>query len=133
MGCSRMEFGFVSRIVLAGIALACAVGCETQMRKVKTPIPNANFAVELSGPDEKQHYRYAVLERETVVARRFLGPAKVDLPMNPKVVDHGGGRVTVTWGSGRGGAFTTIDTKARVVVADTNQANPSNEPFRSER
>jgi hypothetical protein len=122
-----MNPGF-SPLIIVWVAFAVLSGCE-RSSPVKTPIPGTALVVALEGPDEKQHYRYSVIENGAVVARRFIGPAKVDSPINPKVTDDGQGQVTVRWGSGREGAWATIDTNARRISADANLAN-SPEPFR---
>lgn len=111
------------------MALTMLCGCAAPLPTVNTPIPNTLFAVELHGPDEKHHWRYSVYENGALVARRFLGPAVVDLPVNPQVSQHGQGRVTVTWGAGPGRAFTTINIKGRAIAVDSNAANPTDEPF----
>ena len=123
-----MNPSFPLRMIVVWVTCTILPGCE-RSSPVKTPIQGTALVVALDGPDEKQHYRYSIVENGTVVARRFLGPAKVDYPVDPKVTDDGQGRVTVRWGSGRGGAFSVIDVKARVVSEDTNGANRS-EPFR---
>ena len=114
---------------LSLVALVFISGCRSET--IKTAIPRTNLEVQLDGPDLKDHYRYIVIENGTIVAERFLGPAQVISKSVPTIADDGKGRVTLTWGSGRGAAFTTIDTKNRLIVEDTNQANQRNHPFQS--
>jgi hypothetical protein len=132
-GHSSMNSIAAARTALICTALTMLCGCAAPLPTVETRIPNTPYAVALHGPDEKHHWRYSVYENGNLVARRFLGPANVDLPVNPQVAQHGQGRVTVTWGSGPGRAFTAIDIKARTVSKDTNAANPTDEPFKLQR
>ena len=116
-------------LCVALITLIFITGCRPVTVQT-TPLPRTNLEVRLEGPDEKGHYLYMIKESGAIVASRFLGPAQVTSQSVPSITDDGKGLVTLTWGSGHGSAFTTIDTKRRLIVEDANQANQPNQPFR---
>lgn len=95
----------------------------------QTELPGTGFTVWLHGPDSKGHHRYSVSDNSSVLIDRFLGPAQVSRPPKAELFDEGSGRFRIEWGSGRGAAYTVIDSTNRKIVEDTNGANPSNEPF----
>ena len=105
------------------------VSCvEESTRSTVTRLGSTGITVALLGPDEKHHYHYCVSDGAGVRLDRFLGPAQVSIPTQPQITDEGLGRFRVTWGSGKGAAFTLIDTKLRKVISDTNQSNRE-QPF----
>lgn len=111
------------------VALISGCGSGNSDPAAQTELPDTPFIVSLYGPDSKGHYHYTVADRSSVLIDRFLGPAQVNKPSKSNIFDEGQGRYRITWGPGRGEAFTLIDTETRRIVVDTNSANPSNQSF----
>jgi hypothetical protein len=115
-----------SRILFLSLLGILISSCQPPAKK--TPLPGTSLQVSLIGPDGKNHYHYAIIEKGEVVASRFLGPAQVRSEV-PTIIDEGSGRMSVSWGGAGNGAFIRIDTINRLILEDSNRANPSNRKF----
>ena len=103
-------------------------GCSNETISSIT-IPDTDLTIQLIGPDSKNHYSYVLLERDTAVAKRFLGPATIEQWDSPTVRHDGDGALKVSWGSKANAAFVEINAVERLIVRDSNQANTMNSPF----
>lgn len=110
-------------------ALLMACGGPAHVPLVETKLPGSDLVVRLVGPDSKGHYRYSVSDRSSVLIDRFLGPAHVASPPMANLTAEGSGRFKIEWISGGSSSFAVIDSTHRIIVGDSKQANPLNQPF----
>jgi hypothetical protein len=120
---------------LASSMIVCAVflaGCtKNPPLAARTQLPNSNLQVVLYGPDAKRHYRYEVLDAGIPVISRPLGPSRIGSYPMAEIDPVNARRVKIQWVGAKASGYTLLDPDARVVVEDSNPANPPNERFHS--
>jgi hypothetical protein len=97
-----------------------------------TKLPGTRYEIYLFGPD-KSGYFYSIESPDGDCGMRGLGHIAIDESIPPRLETLGKGVFRITWGRAPTTAFATIDTTKRLIVADSNNANPSNTPFETPR
>lgn len=90
-------------------------------------LAGTQYSVYLYGPEYGYYYR--ILTPDGQVGSRELGDVTIDESIPPQLDDLGNGVFRVTWAKYPTAAFTTIDTKQKLIVDDSNESNPKNIPF----
>jgi hypothetical protein len=123
-----IKVSFQLLLLLSAMLLS---NCRERLAEAQTPtvIPGTGCLVTLQEPDFKHHYSYTISAGNKVLVNRFLGPVTVISTDKPFIVKEGFQRYRISWGSGPSAAFALIDFNERKIIADTNQANPANQPF----
>jgi hypothetical protein len=120
----------VARIfALCFLLLLSALGCRTETHVQTITIPDSNYRLDLVGPDEKQHYRYVIREKDQRVADSFLGPVR-PLPRDKWTVTREiDGTYVIRYGEPEYAGRVQLDLERRMIVFDSNLANPRNRTF----
>jgi hypothetical protein len=105
--------------------VAGCIGDRAVAPTFTTPLPGTELSVNFFGPDTKGQYDYIVRSNDIWI-HRPLGSLKPDQIAPGTLHDLGGGIFRIEWGAA---AYAVIDTKKELIVEDSNNANPRNQPF----
>ena len=114
-------------VLIAALFVGC-IGDAALPVVSSTPIANKKITIDLGGPDPKGHYHYYINTQDGDFTHRFLGPLPTDKLTPATVEELPEGQFRVQWGPDDR-VFCIIDVENSLIVSDSNDANPPNEPF----
>jgi len=110
------------------ICLLAIAGCRDreEMAVYITEIPYSELEIRLEGPDNNGHWRYKIVEEGDLLAKRVLGPLNYDPSSAEAAVDIlEDGSTKIIWGDG----YAILDITRRMILEDSNEANPKRVGF----
>lgn len=120
---------FASAIVLMTLFLATTNGCYSEGRSSILQIGDTQYALELVGPDNKNHYRYRIREDGETVVDSFLGPIAVESRTKWKTIEIEPSVYMIEFGEREYAGRVKVDVGNRRIVYDSNGSNPKYNPF----
>ena len=119
-------------ILLFLLCSGCHFGSEAIPTVCNTDLPGTQYSIYLHGPHDIGYF-YTIETPDGDCGFRELGQIEIDESVPPKLEDLGNGVFRVTWGKHPDAAFATLDTKQKLIVADSNKSNVVNVPFDTPR
>jgi hypothetical protein len=121
-------------LLIATIPLiaGCFIGDAAVPIVCSTDLPGTQYSIYLHGPHDIGYF-YTIETPDGDCGFRELGQIEIDESVPPKLEDLGNGVFRVTWGKHPDAAFATLDTKQKLIVADSNKSNVVNVPFDTPR